>query len=290
MPATGKHGRVTSDDVKRFAGDGAGAAAAAPAPGAGARADRDRARGGDEERIPFRGMRKRIAENMTRSEHTAAHFTYVEEVDMTELVARARARQGARRRARRQAHLPAVHHQGGGGGPQEVAACSTRRSTRRRRRSSARSTTTSASPPRARRAWWSRSCATPTSGRSSTCARDRAARRGGAQRHRDPRRAHRLDLHDQLARQARRRARDADHQLPRGRASSASTRSRSGRRCATARSSSRQLMNLSISRRSPPRRRLGRRDVPAGRQGAARGPDARCSWRWSSQRRILRRS
>ena len=53
------------------------------------------AKGGDEERIPLRGMRKRIAESMSRSVHTAAHFTYVEEIDMTELVAvreRAKAR------------------------------------------------------------------------------------------------------------------------------------------------------------------------------------------------------
>jgi pyruvate dehydrogenase E2 component (dihydrolipoamide acetyltransferase) len=37
-------------------------------------------------RVPFRGLRKKIAENMVRSKHTAAHFTYVEEVDCTELV------------------------------------------------------------------------------------------------------------------------------------------------------------------------------------------------------------
>jgi pyruvate dehydrogenase E2 component (dihydrolipoamide acetyltransferase) len=46
-------------------------------------------------RVPFRGLRKKIAENMVRSKHTAAHFTYVEEVDCTELV-RLRARENQR--------------------------------------------------------------------------------------------------------------------------------------------------------------------------------------------------
>lgn len=36
--------------------------------------------------IPLKGIRKRIAEAMSHSKHTAAHFTYVEEVDMTEVV------------------------------------------------------------------------------------------------------------------------------------------------------------------------------------------------------------
>ncbi len=38
------------------------------------------------ERIPIRGIRRVIAEHMTESKHRAAHFTYVEEVDMSELV------------------------------------------------------------------------------------------------------------------------------------------------------------------------------------------------------------
>jgi pyruvate dehydrogenase E2 component (dihydrolipoamide acetyltransferase) len=38
------------------------------------------------ERIPLRGIRKKISEAMSHSKHTAAHFTYVEEVDMTEVV------------------------------------------------------------------------------------------------------------------------------------------------------------------------------------------------------------
>lgn len=38
-----------------------------------------------EERIPLRGVRKRIFEGMSRSKHTAAHFTFVEECDVTAL-------------------------------------------------------------------------------------------------------------------------------------------------------------------------------------------------------------
>ena len=38
------------------------------------------------ERIPIRGLRRVISEHMTEATHRAAHFTYVEEVDVTELV------------------------------------------------------------------------------------------------------------------------------------------------------------------------------------------------------------
>jgi pyruvate dehydrogenase E2 component (dihydrolipoamide acetyltransferase) len=76
VTGTGPAGRVTSDDVRAHAG---GAAARAPQTG-GSDADGD-------VRIPFRGVRRKIAEHLVFSKHTAAHFTYVEEVDCTELVA-----------------------------------------------------------------------------------------------------------------------------------------------------------------------------------------------------------
>jgi pyruvate dehydrogenase E2 component (dihydrolipoamide acetyltransferase) len=38
------------------------------------------------ERVPLRGIRRVIAEHMTESRHKAAHYTYVEEIDATELV------------------------------------------------------------------------------------------------------------------------------------------------------------------------------------------------------------
>ncbi|MEM1452704.1 MAG: dihydrolipoamide acetyltransferase family protein, partial [Planctomycetota bacterium] len=48
----------------------------------------------EEQRTPYRGIRRKIGEAMTRSKHTAAHFTVVEEIDVTELVAaRAKAKQ-----------------------------------------------------------------------------------------------------------------------------------------------------------------------------------------------------
>ena len=39
-----------------------------------------------DERVPLRGLRKRIAQQMRVSKQTAAHFTYVEEIDVTQLV------------------------------------------------------------------------------------------------------------------------------------------------------------------------------------------------------------
>jgi pyruvate dehydrogenase E2 component (dihydrolipoamide acetyltransferase) len=76
---SGAAGRITSDDVRRAA-SGGGGPARGPAPISIARVEGDVA-------IPFRGVRRKIAENMSRSKHSAAHFLYVEEVDCTDLVA-----------------------------------------------------------------------------------------------------------------------------------------------------------------------------------------------------------
>ena len=103
--ATGPNGRVTHDDVRAAQTGGAGhgvatARAYAPVP---VHAD-----AGDE-RIPFRGVRKKIAENMHRSRQTAAHFTYVEECDVTELVAlRKRAKSRAEERGIKLSFLPFI--------------------------------------------------------------------------------------------------------------------------------------------------------------------------------------
>jgi len=40
-----------------------------------------------EERVPIHGIRKRIAEKMAKSVHTAAHVTHIDEVDFTQLIA-----------------------------------------------------------------------------------------------------------------------------------------------------------------------------------------------------------
>jgi pyruvate dehydrogenase E2 component (dihydrolipoamide acetyltransferase) len=72
---TGPAGRITSDDVRAHGG--------APTPAARAPA----AAADGDTRIPFRGVRRKIAEHLVHSKHTAAHFTYVEEIDCTDLVA-----------------------------------------------------------------------------------------------------------------------------------------------------------------------------------------------------------
>src|SRR5438876_1518786 len=75
---SGPQGRLTEDDVRKAARGPAMGAAAAPAVAV--------TPGGAEERIPIHGLRKRIFDKMAKSNVTAAHFTYVDEVDMTEIV------------------------------------------------------------------------------------------------------------------------------------------------------------------------------------------------------------
>jgi pyruvate dehydrogenase E2 component (dihydrolipoamide acetyltransferase) len=121
VEATGRRGRVTSDDVRRVAASEfthdeptlvnmrAPEVATQLAPAAPARGFAPMAvpAQGAEERIPLRGLRKRIADNMVRSTQTAAHFTYVEEIDMTELVTvRERARERAAERGIKLTFLP----------------------------------------------------------------------------------------------------------------------------------------------------------------------------------------
>jgi len=99
---TGVHGRVTTEDVKRHQSFGT----TQPLPKGQPIAI---VKGGDEERIPLRGVRRKIAEGMARSVHTAAHFTYVEEIDMTELVAvRERAKARATERGVKLNYLPFI--------------------------------------------------------------------------------------------------------------------------------------------------------------------------------------
>jgi pyruvate dehydrogenase E2 component (dihydrolipoamide acetyltransferase) len=92
VEGSGHNGVVRRADVEAFAARAASApaAAAAPAKTAGARpaaAPLSFAPGERETRVPFRGVRRKIAEAMVRSKFTAPHFTVVEEVDVTDLVA-----------------------------------------------------------------------------------------------------------------------------------------------------------------------------------------------------------
>jgi len=94
VAATGPRGRVTNDDLATVGAAAPAARAAAPAAAASAPGGRAFApvaippapAGRSEERVPFRGLRRKIAEAMTRSKFTATHFTYVDDIDVTELV------------------------------------------------------------------------------------------------------------------------------------------------------------------------------------------------------------
>ncbi len=89
---TGPSGRVTNEDVANFAAQGGGLAVAAPpapAPAhtpAPAIAIPPAPTGATETRTPFRGLRRKIADAMSRSKNTAAHFTYVDDINVTKLV------------------------------------------------------------------------------------------------------------------------------------------------------------------------------------------------------------
>lgn len=79
IAGSGPHGRVLKTDVEAvLAGGGAQAAKPAFAPLTSGAAD---------ERIPLKGLRKRIAEKMVKSKFTAPHYAFVEEVDASALVA-----------------------------------------------------------------------------------------------------------------------------------------------------------------------------------------------------------
>jgi pyruvate dehydrogenase E2 component (dihydrolipoamide acetyltransferase) len=101
---SGPDGRITREDVERHAAAARQAApASSPEPAVALPPVTPPVeRGGGEQRVPIRGLRKRIYENMARSKRTAAHFTYVDECDVTELVA-------ARERLRPLAEAEGVH-------------------------------------------------------------------------------------------------------------------------------------------------------------------------------------
>ena len=121
LVGSGPGGRVTRDDVRRASTEKSAPksapAQAAPAQAAPAQTAPPQAASvpatppvarpaappisvpvnAEDERLPFRGLRKKIAENMVRSKLQTADFTYVEECDVTELVA-------LRKRAQKRAH------------------------------------------------------------------------------------------------------------------------------------------------------------------------------------------
>jgi pyruvate dehydrogenase E2 component (dihydrolipoyllysine-residue acetyltransferase) len=89
VSGSGPQGRVTKADVMAAIGSGSGAVAtgAVQPTARGVRAPAvpvEAAR--EDQRIPLKGLRRRIAEKMVRSKTSAPHFTFVEEMDATELV------------------------------------------------------------------------------------------------------------------------------------------------------------------------------------------------------------
>jgi len=136
VPPTGPQGRVTKDDVQTFAKGGSkgtkpaatpaptlstgSAASAGLAPSAAQSPAQSReavriapppgaAHAAREDRVPFAGMRRKIAQKMSQSVHTAAHFTFVEECDVTKLKElRARFKKPAEARGVKLTYLPFI--------------------------------------------------------------------------------------------------------------------------------------------------------------------------------------
>jgi len=97
IPGTGRGGRVTASDVGAFAEGGVTTTAATPATAGFAPRATTIAPGSvyiDQndvaQRVPFRGVRRKIAEALSRSVQTAVHFTVVDEADVTALEAKRR--------------------------------------------------------------------------------------------------------------------------------------------------------------------------------------------------------
>lgn len=77
VPGSGPAGRIVQDDLDAYAARGA-----AQAPGGG---DMRYAERNDEHSAPLIGMRRKIAQKMQESKRRIPHFSYVEEIDVTEL-------------------------------------------------------------------------------------------------------------------------------------------------------------------------------------------------------------
>lgn len=109
VPPSGESGRVTREDVQSFASRSGAPAAAAPVPAPLAVAPVTVPASDLEERVPLRGVRKRMFESMARSKRTVAHFTYVDECECTPLIAlRERLKPIAEKRGVKLTFLPLI--------------------------------------------------------------------------------------------------------------------------------------------------------------------------------------
>jgi pyruvate dehydrogenase E2 component (dihydrolipoamide acetyltransferase) len=79
---TGPNGRILLEDVTSGGGRGSAGGQASSSVGR----VKSKYTGPKDEKVAVRGLRKKIIEKMALSKRTAAHFTYVEECDVTELV------------------------------------------------------------------------------------------------------------------------------------------------------------------------------------------------------------
>ncbi|MFE4709464.1 MULTISPECIES: dihydrolipoamide acetyltransferase family protein [unclassified Paenibacillus] len=115
---TGKGGKITREDVEAFQNGGS---VAAPAAAASAEAPKTEEKAApaaaasagnvslEEERVPFKGIRKAISNAMVKSAYTAPHVTIMDEVDVTELVAfRARMKPVAEKKGVKVTYLPFI--------------------------------------------------------------------------------------------------------------------------------------------------------------------------------------
>ena len=79
LQGTGPKGRITPMDVQNFKQAGGGISRSSG--NRLVRSEQERAE--REERVPFAGLRKKIAEHLVHAKQVAPHFAYVEEVEMT---------------------------------------------------------------------------------------------------------------------------------------------------------------------------------------------------------------
>lgn len=95
VKGSGPNGRVTKDDVKSYLNKDSKSSqktevvtqlAVIEPKEEYSYTSYSKSEGDNEERVPFRGLRKKISENLLRSVHSAPHFMIADEVDMTELV------------------------------------------------------------------------------------------------------------------------------------------------------------------------------------------------------------
>jgi len=104
ISGTGPHGRVLRSDVEQLINGSTNASAQQSA-----YSNKPTSATRGETKVAFKGLRKKIAEKMRLSKDHAAHFTYVEEADATQLVKlRAQAKEIAAQQGIKLTYLPFV--------------------------------------------------------------------------------------------------------------------------------------------------------------------------------------